>query len=127
MRNVVRYIVAIVTGMAVARSILSVVEMYDKDFTISLWLNVISIVIIGTIIFCCNGLWLEGYLRQKARIAIKSIGMEVNIIRGDLFKETGVIVIGVNDFFDTIVDDTHISSRSLHGKMILKYWGGKCW
>lgn len=50
--------------------------------------------------------------------------MEVNIKRGDLFKETGVIVIGVNDFFDTIVDDTHISSRSLHGMMILKHWGG---
>ena len=50
--------------------------------------------------------------------------MEVNIKRGDLFKEIGVIVIGVNDFFDTIVDDTHISSRSLHGMMILKHWGG---
>lgn len=124
MRNIVRYLVSIVTGIAVVQSILSAIEMYAKGFNIPLWFYVISILVIGSVIFCCNGLWLEGYLRKKAKITIKSIGMEVNIKRGDLFKETGVIVIGVNDFFDTIVDDTHISSRSLHGMMILKHWGG---
>ena len=124
MRNIVRYLVSIVTGIAVVQSILSAIEMYVKGFNIPLWFYVISILVIGSVIFCCNGLWLEGYLRKKAKITIKSIGMEVNIKRGDLFKETGVIVIGVNDFFDTIVDDTHISSRSLHGMMILKHWGG---
>lgn len=124
MRNIVRYLVSIVTGIAVVQSILSAIEMYAKGFNIPLWFYVISILVIGSVIFCCNGLWLEGYLRKKAKITIKSIGMEVNIKRGDLFKETGVIVIGVNDFFDTIVDDTHISSRSIHGMMILKHWGG---
>lgn len=124
MRNIVRYLVSIVTGIAVVQSILSAIEMYAKGFNIPLWFYVISILVIGSVIFCCNGLWLEGYLRKKAKITIKSIGMEVNIKRGDLFKETGVIVIGVNDFFDTIVDNTHISSRSLHGMMILKHWGG---
>jgi hypothetical protein len=124
MRNIVRFVVAIVTSLAVVQSLYSGIEMYNKDISIPIWLYVILVLSIGIMIFCCNGLWLEGYLRKKAKITIKSIGMEVNIKRGDLFKETGVIVIGVNDFFDTIVDDTHISSRSLHGMMILKHWGG---
>ena len=48
---------------------------------------------------------------------------EITIEQGDLFKKRGIIVIPVNEYFDTIVDDEIISSSSVHGKWIRNVWG----
>lgn len=79
---------------------------------------------IGVVWFIVDGLWFAGYL--KNRIEIKSNGFDTRIIikYGDLFNEAGWRAIPVNDFFDSIVDDRHISSKSLHGILIKRYWGG---
>ncbi len=35
---------------------------------------------------------------------------------GDIFKESGLIVIPVNEYFDTIIDDRIIAKNTLHGQ-----------
>ena len=47
--------------------------------------------------------------------------LKVSIQEGDVLKEKGVIVIPVNNYFDTIVDDVIISKKSVHGQFVLQY------
>lgn len=47
-----------------------------------------------------------------------------NIFFGDLFKQEEIIVIPVNEYFDTIVDDRIISSKTLHGIFVKNIFGG---
>lgn len=126
MRHVIRIILAMFYGLTVVQSVASIpvlkeVTWGDKSLLYWVW-----VLIFGAIIFIVNGFWIEGYLVRRARIDVKAIGMSVLVKRGDIFREDGVSVIGVNDFFDTVVDDTHIANDSLHGVMIKKYWGGNC-
>jgi hypothetical protein len=66
------------------------------------------------------------YARQKRKITIKTNAFDtkVEIGFGDVFEEDGLIVISVNEFFDSQVDEKHVSSRSLHGRLINDYFGG---
>ena len=63
---------------------------------------------------------------SKRSIVIKSNAFQTKITVefDDIFKKDGWIVIGVNDFFDSLVNDQHVSSSSLHGQMLEKYWSG---
>ena len=61
----------------------------------------------------------------KQKIEFK-IGRKINVkveFR-DIFKNEGNIIIPVNEYFDTKVDDNIISSKSLHGKFIKHIFGG---
>lgn len=65
-------------------------------------------------------------LKEKNKISISiSISKKhnVEIFYKDILNEDGVIIIPVNEYFDTIVDDEIISPNSLHGKFINKYYG----
>lgn len=42
----------------------------------------------------------------------------------DLFSCEGILVIPVNEYFDTKVDEKIISSNTLHGKFIKRFFGG---
>ena len=46
------------------------------------------------------------------------------VFYGDLFDAKEILVIPVNEYFDTIVDDKIISSKTVHGKFIQKFFGG---
>ncbi|MFH1542683.1 MAG: macro domain-containing protein [bacterium] len=43
---------------------------------------------------------------------------------GDLFEQDGWKTIPVNEFFDSLVDDKHVSAESLHGIFLQKFWAG---
>ena len=45
----------------------------------------------------------------------------VSICYGDIFKKSGMKVIGCDTHFDTRVDDIIISRKSLHGKLVLEH------
>ncbi|USK64043.1 macro domain-containing protein [Peribacillus frigoritolerans] len=50
--------------------------------------------------------------------------IDLNIYYNDLFNQNGIIVIPVNEYFDTLVDERIISSSTLHGQFIKKVFGG---
>ena len=63
--------------------------------------------------------------RTKNRIHLKlSEKVKATVCFGDIFKEKEIIVIPVNDYFDTIVDDKIVSSKTIHGIFIHDYFGG---
>lgn len=78
----------------------------------------------GIIWLVIDGIWFSGFLKHS--IEIKSNGFDTRIVIkfGDIFQEEGWRAIAVNDFFDSIVDDRFVSSKSLHGILLQKYWAG---
>lgn len=63
--------------------------------------------------------------RSKSKIELKlSDKVKSKIFFGDLFKSKEIIVIPVNEYFDTIVDEKIISSNTIHGKFVQKFFGG---
>lgn len=64
------------------------------------------------------------YMAQKKREICLELNpdLKVHIEFGDLFNHKGIIVIPVNEYFDTIVDDQIIAHKSIHGKFIDTYF-----
>lgn len=61
--------------------------------------------------------------RTKKKIELElNASLKVSIYTGDIFASKGVVVIPVNEYFDTIVDNIIISHSSIHGKFIDKYF-----
>lgn len=89
---------------------------------ITFWILILIGAIIGVAWFFINGFSVQGFLKSHIVIKSNAIQSEINIYFGDIFKSKGCIAVGVNDFFDSLVDDSHISSNSLHGKMLKKFW-----
>lgn len=64
-------------------------------------------------------------IRKRTEIELSlSDKVKAKIFYGDLFKSKGIIVIPVNDYFDTIVDNKIVSSNTLHGKFIKSVFDG---
>lgn len=83
--------------------------------------TVIILVIIGAI---C---WLYGLAQteEKDKITLKvSPGLRVNIFSGDLFGQKDIVVIPVNEYFDTRCDNVIIDKKTVHGQFIEKYFHG---
>ncbi len=90
------------------------------DFTT---LAVISI-LVGITWTIVDGYFIAGFLRNSISLSSRTYDTKIEVIFGDIFKQQGYLGIAVNDFFDSIVDDRHVSSRSLHGLMLQRYWPG---
>lgn len=69
-----------------------------------------------------DGVFFAGFLRNSIEINSNALDTKIIIKYGNLFKQDGCIAIAVNDFFDSLVDDRHISRNSLHGKLLENFW-----
>lgn len=78
----------------------------------------------GLVLFFVDGYLLSGFLKREVQVPNPSNDTKITVKFGDLFAETGWKAIGVNDFFDSMVDEDLVSSRSLHGFVLNNYWAG---
>lgn len=80
------------------------------------------IAITGIVLLCIIylSIWINENFREDIKISINSSQLHIKV--GNIFSEAGLKVIGVNEYFDNIVDDQIISKSSLHGKYITKYY-----
>lgn len=79
----------------------------------------ITILVLGVI----WGLWIL-HKPNSTTLALNK-ATDIHIKFGDIFKEKGVKVIPVNEYFDTHVGDGIISPTSLHGQFIQRYFSGR--
>ena len=64
-------------------------------------------------------------IRKKKKLSINLTKLvKANIYYGDLFQNKGIVVIPVNEYFDTIVDEKIISSNTLHGYFVKQFFTG---
>lgn len=62
-----------------------------------------------------------GWPLSKINLKISN-KIDLNIYYDDLFNQNGIIIIiPVNEYFDTLVDERIISSSTVHGQFIKKY------
>ncbi len=82
------------------------------------WIFLFSFLIIGLVYALFTN-------RKKSTIKLKlSEKVKATVCFGDIFDAEGIIVIPVNEYFDTIVDDKIVSSKTIHGMFIKNYFGG---
>lgn len=100
----------------------SVLSAFSAFITIAIDLphNIVVVMVVagvlGTIFVY---MWVKANLQKTARLKFNNSILEVKV--GDIFKESGLRVIPFNEFFDTLVDESVISSNTLNGKF-LKYF-----
>lgn len=79
---------------------------------------VLTWIVIAFIVIAC--LWYAcAQVRRKKQIKIRiSENFQLKVEEGNLFEQKGIIVIPVNDYFDTHVGDGIIEPKSVHGQFI---------
>lgn len=70
------------------------------------------------------GLW-RCWPRNHVELSIPASDSSIEITFGDIFEGDGITVIPVNEYFDGLLDDRHVSENSLHGKFIRDVLGGQ--
>jgi hypothetical protein len=75
------------------------------------------------ILFALSILYGFSTIRKKKIIKIDlSERVKVKVYYGDLFECSDIIIIPVNEYFDTLVDNVVISENTIHGIFINKYF-----
>lgn len=100
-------------------TVMSVIGVSLHDWTQDIWISLLIIVVVFALsaaaVYLIIGLIFENSVSTEIRQTSVSIGC------GDIFDTDGWRVIGCDTHFDTRVDDTVISKKSLHGKLILEH------
>ncbi len=76
-------------------------------------------------ILCLNIIYGVISILPKRKIKLKlDEKLNVDINFGDIFEKDGIIVIPVNDYFDTLVDEKVVTLKTLHGKFVKRFYSG---
>lgn len=105
-------IIAILSSIATLASLFGAIPDECKFIT--------GIAFIISLVILYIGLWIWANNLHDIKIDIE--GSEVIVKAGDIFEQEGLKVIAFNEYFDTQVDDKIISSKSLNGIFINKYF-----
>lgn len=81
--------------------------------------SIAAIINIAVFIITLFLIWIISIKMSKRRL--KVCGTDVIVKFGNLFSENGNKVIGCNEYFDTLVDEHLISSKSLNGQVMNQY------
>jgi O-acetyl-ADP-ribose deacetylase (regulator of RNase III) len=94
----------------------------DENVTIPFGCFIASAAALAIAYYIVDGYFLTGFLKKK--IEIKNHGLDTRIFVefGDLFSKDGWKAVATNDFFDSDVDEDLVSSNSLHGITIKRFW-----
>lgn len=110
---------SIVAGFAlfgVVSSVMGIIGISLSDFSDNIWI-VAGVTFISLLLsYLLAVVWKWWHIRKS--IILKIRGIKVTIRQGDIFKENGWKVIGVDNTFCTSEDDSIISHSSLHGKLL---------
>ncbi len=98
-------------------------EFMPSKIDCSFWFLLGIALILAILWFLVDGYFIDGFLKQKIVLNSNAFNTKIIIKFGDLFKQDGWKAIPVNEFFDSVVDEMHVSSKSLHGMLLQKYWG----
>ena len=79
-----------------------------------LWFKFTAFVTAFLLVYIAVWFW-SNRLRH---ISINIEGSDVNVVVGDIFQQPGLKAIAFNEYFDTLVDDRVISSKSVNGMFI---------
>lgn len=79
---------------------------------------------VGGVWFIVDGIAVAGFLKRSISISSNALDTSITVMFGDIFTMDGCKAISVNDFFDSVVDEKHVASNTLHGRMLTRCWAG---
>ena len=121
--TLLKFFQSILAGIGLLWLFIEAHNVLDSDaWNISFLLFLITGIVVGILWFFINGFLVEGFLRQSICITSNAFQTKIKVFYGDLFKQDGYKAIAVNEHFDSIVDNMHVSEKSLHGMLLKKYW-----
>jgi hypothetical protein len=94
----------------------------NSDVEFPFWCFFALSALVGIGFYFADGFYLTGFLKRRVEIKTHGFDTKISIEFGDLFAQHGWKAIATNDFFDSIVDEDLVSSKSLHGYAINTYW-----
>lgn len=119
-KQVIKTFSAYVSMIATPLSLILIFAPLPTDMKIKTWC---AVGLVAILMLLYIAVWICANLRKKAKLKIN--GIEVCIKTGDLFSDNGNFkVIPFNEHFDTTVDDVIISTTSLNGIYINKFFKG---
>jgi hypothetical protein len=83
------------------------------------WGLFIAVVVIS--VLAC--LW-RARPRNRLSFDLPPTGISINIEVGDVLDQSGNVVIGSNDVFDTTLEEEIINEASVQGQLLKRIWGG---
>lgn len=111
--------------LGIVSSLVTLLSFFVTAADIGINVLYIAIPFLFGIILLFFGMWFFANQRNHAELKINNTAVSVTVgdiwapLKKDPKNRTGEIsVIGVNDFFDVVVDDRIIASSSLHGQYI---------
>lgn len=87
------------------------------------WVIVVIYIIFVLLLSCVFALW-QTWRKKSIEIKVSN-NLLVKVFAGDLFdyaKDENFVVIPVNEYFDTLVDNTIIHESTVHGQFVNKYY-----
>lgn len=85
----------------------------------SVWIGIGVVLLVSLVIYLLAYFIIGEIFRKSINLTIRQT--PVSISCGDIFESSGWRVIGCDTHFDTRVDDTVISKKSLHGQLVLAH------
>lgn len=100
-------------------TIMTIAGVSVNGYVQNVWVSLLIIAALIVVIFLISYGIIGAVYENTVSFDIRSMPVEITI--GDIFKSDGFKVIGCDTHFDTRVDDTIISKKSLHGQLVLEH------
>jgi hypothetical protein len=117
MKNLIKFV--FITLSVVAGLLWTLIEIGDHFFDVFKKHSNSPYVFLGIIIVGVVTIVIK---LSRTKFVISGTDSTINFSYGDILSKNGIIVIPVNAEFDTIVGNSVVSEKTLHGKFILKYY-----
>lgn len=99
--------------------VLEPVSLIFPDLIDRNWILFVAVVVLSVVI----ALWLSRP-RNRLTFELPPTDVSITIAVGNVLKQSGNIVIGSNDVFDTDLSDDIISPKSVQGQLLVDVFGG---
>jgi len=125
LKHLIRFLTTYFATLGIVWLFITIVDAgFNKSYASEFWIIIGGNLILSAGVFLFDGCFITGFLLRKITIFSNAFDTEINICFGDIFVQSGYRAIPVNEYFDSLVDERHVSSKSLHGITLAKYWGG---
>lgn len=75
------------------------------------------VILVAIAIVCACYAWIQTVPKESISIKINP-NLRIDVFKGDLFEQKNIVVIPVNEYFDTHVNDVIVAHNTIHGKFI---------
>lgn len=119
MKKFISHCVTAVAALSSVATLITFTSGWTANDNSAPWLPYVlgAVVVLLSVAYAVFQTW----QKKKLQLSV-SADLKLTLQQADLFAQKGIIVIGFNEYFDTHVGDGVVSSSTIHGKFINRYF-----